>query len=65
MSVNTAMSSDKVANEASRSHSFSEEKVEANVRVGSAIHPVELERRFSFLACLGLGFSLLNSWTGE
>jgi hypothetical protein len=25
---------------------------------------VELERRFSFLSCLGLAFALLNSWTG-
>jgi hypothetical protein len=26
---------------------------------------IELHRRFSFFACLGLAFSLLNSWTGE
>lgn len=25
--------------------------------------PVELERNFSFWACLGLAFALLNSWT--
>lgn len=26
---------------------------------------VHLERRFSFLACLGMAFIMLNSWTGE
>lgn len=41
------------------------EKGDANVHIANADAPVELERRFSFLACLGLGFSLLNSWTGE
>jgi len=25
---------------------------------------VHLERRFSFLACLGMAFIMLNSWTG-
>jgi hypothetical protein len=26
---------------------------------------VHLERRLSFLACLGMAFIMLNSWTGE
>lgn len=26
---------------------------------------VQLERNFSFLAILGVAFSILNSWTGE
>lgn len=25
---------------------------------------VHLERRFSFMACLGMAFMMLNSWTG-
>ncbi len=58
------MISDKVATPSPRAVSLSE-KGGANVRVAPADAPVELERRFSFLACLGLGFSLLNSWTGE
>lgn len=60
------MSTDsKIAPAQSRSDSLIEKGDVANVRVGNATQPVELVRRFSFLACLGLGFSLLNSWTGE
>lgn len=31
--------------------------------VAEGSRPVELERNFSFIACLGLAFALLNSWT--
>lgn len=40
-------------------------KVDGSVHVHEAQHGIELDRRFSFFACLGLAFSLLNSWTGE
>lgn len=43
------------------------DKDEKHIKVG--VEPVDgevrLERRFSFLSCLGLAFILLNSWTGE
>lgn len=29
------------------------------------VQGVQLERNFSFLAILGVAFSILNSWTGE
>ncbi|BEI87161.1 hypothetical protein CcaverHIS002_0705070 [Cutaneotrichosporon cavernicola] len=38
-------------------------KSAGNVYVTDAPTEVELHRRFSFFACLGLAFSLLNSWT--
>ncbi|BEJ14245.1 hypothetical protein CspHIS471_0400120 [Cutaneotrichosporon sp. HIS471] len=58
------MSSDNISPASPHAPSFSE-KGDANQHIEHSNQPVELERRFSFLACLGLGFSLLNSWTGE
>lgn len=43
----------------------SAKKAGETVNIHDAHHEVELDRRFSFFACLGLAFSLLNSWTGE
>lgn len=41
-----------------------EKKNEAEVSVVvDGPKPVELERNFTFIACLGLAFALLNSWT--
>lgn len=33
--------------------------------VVGAKEEVKLERNFSFLSCLGLAFTTLNSWCGE
>lgn len=40
------------------------EKSSAHVKVDHVEGEVPLERNFSFWACFGLGFALLNSWTG-
>lgn len=33
--------------------------------VGRVDNKVKLERNFSFLSCLGLAFTTLNSWCGK
>lgn len=43
----------------------SEKKAGDVVHVEDVTNEVQLERNFSFLSALGLGFSLLNSWTGK
>jgi hypothetical protein len=40
-----------------------EEKSKEQLEAAVAVRGVQLERNFSFLAILGVSFSILNSWT--